>query len=133
VAAPAAGKLDGVPKTCPTAAEVMSNLHLISLVVDGSDPSICRYLFNGDKLSPYVAITFNSVPGYTPAQLQSGLTAGQTGVKAVPGLADAAFSFTSDGGLGLSLLSGDTICSIDTTVATTTNEEIALANAILAG
>lgn len=111
----------------------MSNLHLTSLVVDGTDPSICQYLFNGDKASPYAVITFNSVPGYTPAMLQSGLTAGQTGVKAVPGLANAAFSFTSAPGSGLSFLSGDTICSIDTTVPTTTDEEIALAKAILAG
>ena len=65
--------------------------------------------------------------------LQSGLAAGQTGAKAVPGLADAAFSFASAPGSGLSFLSGDTICSIDTTVPTTTDDEIALAKSILAG
>lgn len=111
----------------------MSNLHLTSLVVDGSDPSTCLYLFNGDKASPYAVITFNAGPGMTPATLQSGLTSGQTDVKAVPGLADAAFSFTTDPGRGLTFLSGDTVCSIDTTVPTTTADEVALAKAILAG
>lgn len=111
----------------------MSSLHLTSLVVDGSDPSLCRYLFNGDKTAPYVLITFNAVPGFTPAMLQSGLTSGQTDVKAVPGLADAAFSFASAPGLGLSFLSGDTVCSIATAVPTATDEELALAKAILVG
>jgi len=111
----------------------MSNLHLTSLVVDGSDASMCQYLFNGDKASPYVVITFTSAPEMTPAMLQSGLTSGQTGVKAVPGVADAAFSFDAAPGLGLTYLSGDTVCSIGTTVPTTTDDEVALAKAILAG
>lgn len=112
----------------------MSNLHLSSLVVDGGDPSLCQYLFNGDKASPYVVITLNSAPGYTPAMLESGLTQGQSDVKAVSGLADAAFSFTPSGGgggVGLTFLSGNTICSIATTVPTTVAGEIALAKSIL--
>jgi hypothetical protein len=48
VAAPAHGKLDGVPKACPSADDVMSNLNLSTLVVDAPDPSLCQYLFKGD-------------------------------------------------------------------------------------
>ncbi len=133
-AAPAGGKLNGVPTSCPPAAEVMSNLHLTSLVVDGADPSICGYLFNGDQAAPYVLITFNALPpGLTPATLQSALTSGQTNVKAVPGLGDAAFSFDHSPGLGLIFLSGDTVCGIATEVPTTTHDEVALAKSILAG
>lgn len=112
----------------------MSNLHLSSLVVDGADPSLCRYDFNGSKTSPYAVITFNDTPGFTPAMLKDGLTKGQSNVKAVPGLADAAFSFSSTGngpGVGLTFLSGTTVCSIYTTVPTTTAGEIALAKVIL--
>ncbi len=133
-AVPAKGKLDGVPKTCPSADEVMSNLQLSKLVLDGGDPSMCRYLFNGSKSAPYVVITFNSAPGITPASFEAGLKSGQSDVEAVPGLADAAFTFTgSAGGSGLSFLSGDTISSIFSTVPTTTAGKIALAKSILEG
>ena len=133
-AAPAKGKLDGVPKTCPSVDEVMSDLQLSKLVLDGGDPSMCRYLFNGSKSAPYVVITFNSAPGITPASFEAGLKSGQSGVEAVPGLADAAFTFTgSAGGSGLSFLSGDTISSIFSTVPTTTAGKIALAKSILEG
>jgi hypothetical protein len=130
------GKLAGVPSACPSADEVMTNLHLSSLVVSGGDASLCQYLFNADKASPYVVITFNAVPSFTPAMLESGLTQGQSNVKAVSGLADAAFAFTPSGGgagAGLTFLSGDTVCSIVTTVATTADGEIALARSILQG
>ncbi|HEY3907415.1 MAG TPA: hypothetical protein VGM14_26155 [Streptosporangiaceae bacterium] len=130
--APAKGRLDGVPAACPSAAVVMSNLHLTSLVVSG-DPSICEYLFKGNKSSPYAAITFNANPGITPAKVKASLKQGQTDVQDVPGLGDAAFSFASDRGKGLTFLSGGTICSIDTTVPTTIAAEVALARAILQG
>jgi hypothetical protein len=133
-AVPAKGQLDGVPKTCPSADEVMSKLQLSKLVLDGGDPSMCRYLFNGSKTTPYAVITFNSAPGITPASFEAGLKSGQSGVEAVPGLADAAFTFTgSAGGSGLSFLSGDTISSIFSTVPTTTAGKIALAKSILEG
>jgi hypothetical protein len=133
-AVPAKGKLDGVPKTCPPADEVMSNLRLSKLVLDGGDPSMCQYLFNGSKTTPYAVITFNSAPGITPASFEAGLKSAQSGVKADPGLADAAFTFTgSAGGSGLSFLSGDTISSIFSTVPTTTAGKIALAKSILEG
>lgn len=108
----------------------MSNLHITSLVVDSTDPSACQYLRNGGL---DVLITFTVVPGMTPAMLQSSLAKGQTDVKAVPGLADAAFSFGSGPALGLTFLSGNTLCSIDAPAPTTTDDEIALAKAILAG
>jgi hypothetical protein len=112
----------------------MSNLQLSKLVLDGGDPSMCRYLFNGSKSAPYVVITFNSAPGITPASFEAGLKSGQSDVEAVPGLADAAFTFTgSAGGSGLSFLSGDTISSIFSTVPTTTAGKIALAKSILEG
>ncbi len=127
------GTLDGVPKTCPPADEVMSNLHLSSLVLDGGDPSICQYLFNGSQTAPYAVVTFTA-PAITPAAFEAGLKSGQSGVEVVPGLADAAFTFTvSGGGNGLSFLSGSTVCSIVTTVPTTTAGEISLARALLAG
>jgi hypothetical protein len=123
-----------VPKTCPSADEVMSNLRLSKLVVEGSDPSICRYNFNGSKAAPYAVITFNSAPGMTPASLEASLKSGQSGVKAVPGLADAAFSFTgSTGGSGLTFLSGATVSSIYSTVPTTKAAKVALAKSILGG
>jgi hypothetical protein len=131
---PANGKLDGVPKTCPSADEVMSNLQLSKLVLDGGDPSMCQYLFNGSKTTPYAVITFNSSPGMTPASFKASLKTAQSGVEAVTGLADAAFTFTGpEGGSGLSFLSGDTISSIFSTVPTTTAGKIALAKSILAG
>jgi hypothetical protein len=131
-AAPAKGRLDGVPKTCPPAGEVMSSLQLSKLVLEGSDPSMCRYNFNGSKSAPYAVITFNSAPGMTAATFAASLKSGQTGVKAVPGLADAAFTFTgSAGGSGLSFLSGDTVSSIFSTVPTTAAGKIALAKLIL--
>jgi hypothetical protein len=133
VTAPAHGKLDGVPSACPSAAVVMSNLHQTSLVVHGADPSICEYLFKGNKLAPYVTITFNANPGITVAQVKAGLEQGQKDVKVVPGLADAAFSFAAPTGGGLTFLSGDTICSILSIVPTTTADEVALANAIISG
>jgi hypothetical protein len=112
----------------------MSKLQLSKLVLDGGDPSMCRYLFNGSKTTPYAVITFNSAPGITPASFEAGLKSGQSGVEAVPGLADAAFTFTgSAGGSGLSFLSGDTISSIFSTVPTTTAGKIALAKSILEG
>jgi hypothetical protein len=112
----------------------MSALHLASLVVDGADPSMCEYLFKGDKTAPYVLITFNALPpGLTAATIQSGLASGQTDVKTVAGLGDAAFSFSSSPGLGLTFLSSSTVCSIVTTVPTTTDDEVALAKSILAG
>jgi hypothetical protein len=132
--ASANGKLDGVPKTCPSADEVMSKLQLSKLVLDGGDPSMCQYLFNGSKTAPYAVITFNSAPGMTPASFEAGLKSGQSGVEAVPGLADDAFTFTgSAGGSGLSFLSGDTVSSIFSTVPTTTAGKIALARSILGG
>jgi hypothetical protein len=133
-AVPAKGKLDGVPKTCPSADEVMSNLQLSKLVLDGGDPSMCQYLFKGSKTTPYAVITFNSSPGMTPASFKASLKSAQSGVEAVPGLADAAFTFTGpEGGSGLSFLSGDTISSIFSTVPTTTAGKIALAKSILEG
>jgi hypothetical protein len=60
--------------------------------------------------------------------------AGQKQVTAVPGLADAAYTFTGEEGTtGLSVLSGTTVFSIATTVPTTTDGKIALAKAILGG
>ena len=91
------GKLDGVPKTCPSADEVMSNLQLSKLVLEGGDPSMCQYLFNGSKTTPYAVITFNSSPGMTPASFKASLKSAQSGVEAVPGLADAAFTFDPRG------------------------------------
>jgi hypothetical protein len=133
-AVPAKGKLDGVPKNCPSADEVMSNLQLSKLVLDGGDPSMCQYLLNGSKSTPYAVITFNSAPGMTPASFESGLKSGQSDVKAVPGLADAAFTFAGTaGGSGLSFLSGNTVSSIFSTVPTTTAGKIALAKSILEG
>lgn len=134
-AGPAQGKLDGVPKTCPSADEVMSNLHLSMLTVNGADPSSCQYLFKGSKTAPYVVITFNPAPpNFTPASFGTQLKRAQSGVEAVPGLADAAFTFTgSAGGSGLSFLSGGTICSIFSTVPTTAAGKIALAKSIIAG
>jgi hypothetical protein len=121
-----------VPKTCPSADEVMSNLQLSKLVLDGGDPSMCQYLFNGSKTTPYAVITFNSSPGMTPASFKASLKSAQSGVEAVPGLADAAFTFTGpEGGGGLSFLSGDTISSIFSTVPTTTAGKVALAKSIL--
>jgi hypothetical protein len=132
--ASANGKLDGVPKTCPSADEVMSKLQLSKLVLDGGDPSLCQYLFNGSKTTPYAVITFNSAPGTTSASFEAGLKSGQSDVEAVSGLADAAFTFKGSVlGSGLSFLSGDTICSIYTAVPTTTADKIVLAKSILAG
>ncbi len=84
---------------------------------------------------PYVAITFSAVPASdTPGSFQDQLKQAQSGVKAVAGLADAADTFTgSGGGSGLSFLSGGTICSIFTTVPTTTAGKAALARSIIAG
>ena len=131
-AASASGKLDGVPKACPAANEVMSKLQLSSLVVDGGDPSICTYDFNGDKAKPYAVVTFNSAPGITEAAFESSLRAKQSNVTPVPGVADAAFSFSgSSGGVGLSFLSGNTVCSIFTTVPNTTPNEVSLAKVLL--
>jgi hypothetical protein len=127
------GKLDGVPSACPSADVVMSNLHLTSLVVHGADPSICEYLFKGNNSEPYVTITFNANPGITPAGAEKGLKQEQKDVRAVPGLADAAFSFAAPPGQGLTFLSGDTICSILVLRPTTTSAEVALAGAIIQG
>ncbi|HEY0932484.1 MAG TPA: hypothetical protein VGD91_01970 [Trebonia sp.] len=56
----------------------------------------------------------------------------QSDVKPVPGLADAAYSWVgSGGGHGLTFLSGDTICSIDSTVPTTLADKTALARSII--
>lgn len=118
----------------PSADEVMSNLHLSKLVIEGSDPSMCRYNFNGSKTAPYAVITFNSAPGMTPASFEASLKSAQSGVKSVAGLADAAVTFTgAAGGSGLSFVSGDTVSSIFSTVPTTTAGKIALAKSILAG
>jgi len=112
----------------------MSNLQLSKLVLDGGDPSMCNYLFNGSKTAPYAVITFNPAPGMTAASFEAGLKSGQSGVEAVPGLADAAFTFkASAGASGLSFLSGGTICSIFSTVRTTTAGKVALAKSILEG
>ena len=113
----------------------MSNLHLSQLVVDGDDPTFCRYLYKGSKAAPYVAISFGPAPpGYTPASFESDLKSAQSGVKPVSGLADAAYTYTGEeGASGLSLLSAGTICSIITAVPTTTAGKVALAKAILAG
>lgn len=133
--APAAapGKLDGVPSACPSADVVMSNLHQTSLVVRGGDPSICEYLYKGNKSAPYVLITFNANPGITAAGVERGLKHGQKDVRPVPGAGDAAFSFAASPGKGLTFLSGDTVCSILTVRPTTTADEVALANAIISG
>ena len=130
--AQAQGKLDGVPAACPSAAVVMSSLHLTSLVVSG-DPSLCEYLFKGNKSAPYAAIIFSANPGLTPAKVKASQRQGHSDFQDVPGLGDAAFSFASDRGKGLTFLSGGTICSIDTAVPTTTADEVALARAILQG
>jgi hypothetical protein len=130
------GKLDGVPKACPSADAVMSNLNLSKLVLNGNDPSICQYLYNGDPTTPYAVITFNAAPGMTAAMMKDGLTKGQASVKPVSGVGDAAFAFTPKGskGAGLTFLSGTTVCSIYTTQAiTTTAGEAALAHVILRG
>lgn len=133
-AAAAQGKLDGVPAACPPAGEVMSNLHLSDLTLDGGDPSFCRYLFKGSKTAPYVAITFNSAPGFTPVAFHASLKQGQHNVRPVPGLADAAYTFGGKaGGSGLSILSNSTVCSILSTVPTSTAGKVALARLILAG
>ncbi len=116
----------------PSGNDPSSSLKLSKLVLDGGDPSLCQYLFNGSKTAPYAVITFNSAPGITAAAFESGLKKEQSDVKAVPGLADDAFTFTgTTGGSGLSFLSGDTICSIYSTVPTTTAGKIALAKSIL--
>jgi hypothetical protein len=65
--------------------------------------------------------------------LKDGLVKEQSGVKPVSGLADAAYTWGSGKGSGLSFLSGSTICSIVTTVPTTSAAELALAQAILQG
>jgi hypothetical protein len=112
----------------------MSDLQLSKLVLDGGDPSLCQYLFNGSKTTPYAVITFNSAPGTTSASFEAGLKSGQSDVEAVSGLADAAFTFKGSVlGSGLSFLSGDTICSIYSAVPTTTAGKIVLAKSILAG
>jgi hypothetical protein len=133
-APPAQGKLDGVPTACPSADAVMSNLHLSTLVLSSGDPSFCEYLYNGDKSSPSVSISFNAAPpGMTGATLGGVLRGGQRDVAPVSGVADAAFSWKAKEGPGggLTLLSGTVICSIATTVAVSTADEVALANAIL--
>jgi hypothetical protein len=134
-ATPAQGKLASVPKSCPSADEVMSKLGLSKLVVHGADPSFCEYLYQGNNADPYVAITFSAAPpSITPGSFQDQLKQAQSGVKAVAGLADAADTFTgSGGGSGLSFLSGGTICSIVSSVPTTTAGKVALARSIIAG
>ena len=133
--APTQGKLTGPPTACPSADDVISNLKLSALVLGSGDPSLCVYDFHGNKQAPYVEITFNAAPGFTPAMLQAGLAGGQKDVKPVSGVADAAFSFTpKEGpGVGLTFLSGTIVCSIVTTVPTTPAGEIALATVILGG
>jgi hypothetical protein len=123
-----------VPKNCPSAADVMANLQLASLVLGSGDPSMCEYLFNGSESAPYVVITFTYAPGITAAVFESGLKGGQADVKAVAGVGDVAFSFAGiSDGVGLSLLSGSTACSIVTTVPSTTAGEVSLAQKILTG
>jgi hypothetical protein len=110
----------------------MAKLSLTKLTLSGSDPSLCRYLYNGSDNAPYVAITFNSAPGMTKDAFASGLKQGQSNVQPVSGVADSAFSRGGTaGGSGLSPLSGDTVCSIVTTVPTTTAGQVALAKSIL--
>jgi hypothetical protein len=105
---------------------------LSRLVLHGDDPSTCEYLHNGDQAAPYAVITFSSAPGLTDAAFAAGLKKAQSGVTAVPGLADSAFSFTgSGGGSGLSFISGDTVCSIYSTVPTTTAGKVSLAKSIV--
>jgi replicative DNA helicase len=134
-AKPAGGKLDGVPTSCPSADEVMSNLHLSSLTVSGADPSMCQYLHNGDKSQPYAVITFNAAPGFTADMVKAGLVQEQSDVKPVSGVADAAYSFSpKEGqGVGLTFLSGSVVCSIFTSVPATVAGETALAGVILQG
>ncbi len=134
-ATPAQGKLAGVPKSCPPADEVMSKLGLSQLVVHLASPGFCEYLYQGNKAAPYVAIEFFAAPpGTTPGSFQDQLKKTQPGVKALAGLADAAATYTGSGsGSGLSFLSGGTICSIFTSVPTTTAGKVALARSIIAG
>jgi hypothetical protein len=83
-----------------------------------------------------VVITFNAAPGMTSSMFESGLKSGQKDVKPVPGVADSAFSWgdsTGGTGSGLSFLSGTTVCSIVSTVSTTTSGKDTLAKAILGG
>lgn len=101
--------------------------------MDQGNPGYCLYNFHGAKNAPYAVITFNSAPGITPTAVEAGLKSGQKNVVAVPGLADAAFSFSSGRGRGLTFLSGTVVCSIGTTVPTTAAGEEALARTILAG
>jgi hypothetical protein len=136
-AAPAQGKLAGVPSACPSAGEVMSALGLSKLVVHGADPSFCEYLYQGNKADPSVVITFNVAPAdVNPSSLGAALKSAQANVKAVPGLGDAAYSWGSagaGGSFGLSFLSGGTLCSITTVVPTTLAGRVALARWIIAG
>jgi hypothetical protein len=68
------------------------------------------------------------------AAFGAGLKKAQSGVAAGPGLADCAFSFTGPGGGSrLSFISGDTVCSIYSTVPTATAGQVALAKSILGG
>jgi hypothetical protein len=110
----------------------MSNLHLSMLILPGDDPSLCEYLFKGDKSQPHVVITFSSAP-LSAAAFEAGLREAQQNVKVVPGLADAAVTFGYAGSQGLSFLSGNTIVSILATVPTAAGGETALARAILNG
>lgn len=127
------GQLDGVPSACPSADLVMSKLHQTSLVVHGGDPSTCEYLFKGRKSAPHVLITFNANPGITAAGVKAGLKQGQKDVQTVPGVGDGAFSWATAAGKGLAFFSGDVVCSILAIRPTTTADEAALANAIIAG
>ncbi len=132
--ASAPGKLNGLPKTCPSAAEVMSKLNLTALVLGGTDPRFCRYLFHGASGAPHVVITFDAASGMTHAAFEAGLKQDQSDVKPVPGLGDAAYTWAGIAdSRGLSTLSGSTVFSILTTVPTATAGQIALAQAIIAG
>ena len=85
--------------------------------------------------APYVAIEFHCrSPSVTPGSFQDQLKKTQPGVKALAGLADSAATYTgSAAGSGLSFLSGGTICSIFTSVPTTTAGKVAVARSIIAG
>jgi hypothetical protein len=109
------GKLNGVPKKCPSIDAISISM---GQLFHGVHPTVikaslvCQYYVDLSGSSPFVEINFEPISAAAAPQWKSHVLAAQPLAKSVDGTAEAAIAFTTAEYGEFEFLSGTTVCNI---------------------
>jgi hypothetical protein len=132
------GKFDGIPKHCPSSADVTLALHLQVPVLQENNISgtlVCSY-HGASASDPNMQVGFTTAPaGMTPADYKKAEQSSLPTAQFVPGVGDGAFYYTSATlPSEMKFISNGVSCVVDTfNFAADKSHMITLADSILEG